>query len=238
MAKASYEAWTVLPHGALEPLEDNLWRVEGTLPGMPLKRVMTVVRLGSGELVVHNPVALEASAMSAIDALGRVAFLVVPNGWHRLDLHAFRVRYPNAKVLAPPGALAKVAVVEPSVADLAAFPDDPNVSLGVVEGTKGLEAVMTVKARGGVSVVFADAVFNMPHLRGVHGFVLRHITGSSGGPRVSRVARLFLVKDRAAFADHLERLATPDLRRVILAHHETITDDPAGVLRRVAATVR
>ena len=205
---------------------------------MPLKRVMTVARLGSGDLVVHNPVALDASAMSAVDALGRVAYLVVPNGWHRLDLHAFHVRYPNAKVLAPPGSHEKVAAVEPSVVDLTALPDDPNVSLSVVDGTKGLEAVMTVKAQDGVSAVFADAVFNMPHLQGVQGFVLRHVTGSSGGPRVSRVARLLLIKDKAAFAAHLERLATPDLRRVILAHHETITDDPAGALRRVAATVR
>jgi hypothetical protein len=49
---------------------------------------------------------------------------------------------------------------------------------------------------------------------------------------------MFLVKDRAAFAAHLERLATPDLRRVIVAHHETITNDPAGALRTVAASLR
>jgi hypothetical protein len=176
--------------------------------------------------------------MAELDALGPVAFLVVPNGWHRLDLHAFRTRYPGARVLAPPGSRKKVAEVEPGVVDLTALPADPNVSLGIVDGMSGLEAVMTVTAQGGISVVFADAVFNMPHLAGVQGFVLRHITGSSGGPRVSRVARLFMVKDRAAFAAHLERLATPNLRRVIVAHHQTITDDPAGALRRVAASVR
>jgi hypothetical protein len=199
--------------------------------------VMTLARLASGELLVHNPIALGARAMAELDALGRVAFIVVPNGWHRLDLLAFRTRYPTARVLAPPGSRKKVAAVEPSVADLTALPADPNVSLGVVDGTNGLEAVMTVKAHGGVSLVFADAVFNMPHLPGFHGFVLRHITGSSGGPRVSRVARLLLIKDKAAFAAHLERLATPDLRRVIVAHHQTISDDPAATVRRIAASV-
>jgi hypothetical protein len=238
MAKPSFETWTVLPHGPLEQLEENLWRAEGTIPGMALKRVMTLARLDSGDLVVHNPVALDETSMRTVDSLGRVAFLVIPNGWHRLDLRPFRQRYPNAKVLAPSGSHAKVAVVEPSVADLSALPADPNVSLAVVEGTKQLEAVMVVKAGSGTTVVFADAVFNMPHLTGTHGFVLRHITGSSGGPRVSRVARLFLVKDRTAFAAHLERLATPDLRRVIVAHHQPITDDPAGTLRRVAASMR
>jgi hypothetical protein len=238
MANASHQTWTVLPHGPIEQLEDNLWRVEGSLPNMPLKRVMTIARLTTGELLVHNPVALDARAMSELDALGRVAFIVVPNGWHRLDLRAFHARYPQARVLAPSGSRKKVAAFEPSVADLTALPPDPNVSLSVVDGTNRLEAVMTVKAHGGVTVVLADAVFNMPHRTGVHGFVLRKITGSSGGPRVSRVARLFLVKDRAAFAAHLERLATPNLRRVIVAHHETIADEPADTLRRVAASVR
>ena len=238
MAKISHESWTVLPHGALEQIEDGLWRVEGTLPNMPLKRVMTVARLTSGDLVIDNPIALDAPSMGKLESFGRVAFLVVPNGWHRLDLHAYAARYPTAVVLAPRGSRAKVAAVEPKVRDLTTFPADPNVSLSVVDGTGGLEAVMTVKVGGGVSVIFADAVFNMPHLRGFHGFVLRHITASSGGPRVSRVARLLMVKDKAAFAAHLERLATPDLRRVIVAHHETVSEDPSGVLRRVAASVR
>jgi hypothetical protein len=238
MAKASHEIWNVLPHGPIEQLEDNLWRVEGSLPNMPLKRVMTLARLASGVIVIHNAIALDAPAMAELDALGRVAFIVAPNRWHRLDLHAFRTRYPTALVLAPPGSREKVAEVEPSVADLTALPPDPNVSLGVIDGTNGLEALMTVNAHGRISVVFADTVFNMPHLPGFYGFILRNITGSSGGPRVSRIARLFVVKDKAAFAAHLERLATPDLRRVIVAHHQTITDDPAGALRRVAASVR
>ncbi|MDP9000790.1 MAG: DUF4336 domain-containing protein [Myxococcota bacterium] len=237
MAKAANEVWTVLAHEPMEQLEEGLWRVEGSLPNMPLRRVMTVARLASGDLLVHNPIAVDASTLAAIDALGRVGFIVVPNGWHRLDVPAFRARYANARVLAPRGSIKKVAEIAPGVVDLAALPSDPNVSLDVVDGTNGLEAVMTVKANGGVSVVLADAVFNMPHLTGLQGFVLRNVTGSSGGPRVSRVARLLLIKDKAAFAAHLRRLATSDLRRVLVAHHQTIADDPAGALRRVAASV-
>ncbi len=234
----SYATWQVLPHEPIERLEDNLWRVEGTLPNMPLKRVMTVARLASGELVVHSPIALDAGAMAKLDAFGRVAFIVVPNGWHRLDLRPYRARYPTAQVLTAPGSLKKVAVVEPSVADLGALPANPDISLDVVHGTGGMEVVMVVNSFGATSVVFTDAVFNMPHLQGFHGFVLRHITGSSGGPRISRVARFILIKDKRAFAAHLERLATPDLRRVIVAHHQTITDDPAGTLRRIANSLR
>jgi hypothetical protein len=68
----------------------------------------------------------------------------------------------------------------------------------------------------------------------MQGCVLRHITGSSGGPRV---ARLFVVKNKRAFATHLQRLATTELRRVIVAHHQIIVDDPAGTPRRVDALI-
>jgi hypothetical protein len=237
MPKASFDKWTVLAHGPIEKLEENLWHVQGTLPKMPLKRSMTIARLGSGELVIHNAIALGDREMAEIDAFGRVAYIVVPNGWHRTDLQAFHARYPTAHVLAPSGAREKVAAVDKSVEDLAALPADPDVSLGTVDGMKAMEALMTVRSHGRVTLVLTDAVFNMPHLHGVQGFVFRHVTKSSGGPRVTRIARLFMIKDKAAFAAHLERLATPDLHRVIVAHHETITDDPAGTLRRVAATL-
>jgi hypothetical protein len=238
MIRASYPTWTELPHGPIEQLEDNLWRVEGSLPNGPLRRVMSIARLISGDLVVHSAIALGSRGMSEIDALGRVAFIVVPNGRHRLDLRAYRTRYPMARVLAPSGSREGVSAVAPSVADITELPPDPNVRLDVLDGTNGAEAVMTVQAHGGTSVVLADAIFNMPHARGFPGFVLRYVTGSSGGPRVSRVARLLLIKNKVAFAEHLERLAALPPKRVIVAHHETIDDNPAAALRRLAASLR
>ena len=46
-----------------------------------------------------------------------------------------------------------------------------------------------------------------------------------------------MIKDKVAFAGHLDRLATSDLERVIVAHHQIIADHPAETLRRVAATL-
>ena len=88
------------------------------------------------------------------------------------------------------------------------------------------------------SVVLNDAVFNMKHQPGLSGLVLRYVTASSGGPRVSRLAKLALVKDREALRAHLLRLAeTPGLRRLIVSHHELVSDDAAGALRQAAATL-
>lgn len=237
MAKA-HETWTVLPHAPIEVLADNLWRVEGGLPNMPMKRVMTIARMAEGGLVIHNAIALDDESMGRIDAWGPVKFLVVPNGLHRLDAKIFKDRYPDATVLCPRGGRKKVGEVVAVDGHYEDFPADPTIRFEVLEGVKKQEGVMIVRSADGVTLVFNDAVFNMPHGRGLQGWIFKHVTQSSGGPKVSRLARLLLVGDRRAFHDHLLRLAElPDLRRAIVSHHEMITGDVAAALRQAATWV-
>ena len=115
---------------------------------------------------------------------------------------------------------------------------DRDVKLGVVEGTRGLEAMMTVTSGDRVSLVFTDVIFNMPHRTGFQGFVLKHVMNSSGGPKVTLIGRTFLIKDKNAFAAQLEQLAAQNVTRIVVAHNEVISVDPAGVLRGIAASMR
>ena len=234
----AYSQWTVLPHGPIERLSDRLWRVQGSLPTMPLARVMAVARRSDGGLVVHNPIAVDDKTIAEIEAWGPVASIIVPNDWHRLDAKVFHDRYPSARVTCPRGGRTKVEQVVPVTGSYEDEPADAAVSLETLDGTAANEGVMIVRDGEGASLVLNDIVFNMPHLRGVHGFVLRWLTASSGGPRVSRIGRWFVAKDKPALRAHLERLAsTPGLRRILVSHHETIDRDPARVLSDVAATL-
>ena len=82
-----------------------------------------------------------------------------------------------------------------------------------------------------------DLVFNMPHVRGFTGFVLRSVTGSTGSPKISRIARWFIARDKPALKTHLEKLAgLPQLQRAIVSHHQVI-EQPAGVLRELAGSL-
>jgi hypothetical protein len=228
--------WKVLPHGPIEKLSDRLWRVEGELEA--LKRVMTIAKRGDGTLVIHNAIALGDAEMAEVDAWGKVAFLIVPNGYHRLDSKVFAERYPDARVLCPAGATKRVQQVVAVAGDYEALPADPHVELVTLDGTKQREGAMIVRGEDGTSLVLNDAVFNMPHGTGFTGFVFRRITGSTGGPRVSRLLKWLVLADKPAFRAHLERLAAlPDLRRIVVSHHETIVDDAAGTLARVAAAL-
>ena len=95
----------------LERLADNLRWVWGSLPGMSLKRTMTVVRLGDGRLVLHNAIALDDKTMAELEAFGTPAFLIVPNGGHRLDAPAYKARYPQLRVFGPRGSRKRIEEV-------------------------------------------------------------------------------------------------------------------------------
>lgn len=231
-------SWKVLPHRPIEKLSGSLWRVVGDLSDMPLKRVMTLVRRSDGRVMVHSPVALDADSMEAIDAWGPVTFIIVPNGYHRIDAPRYCTRYPDAKVFCPRAARARVAERVSVSGCYADVPSDSVVSLESLAGTRDNEGVMVVRDGEEVTVVFNDVLFNMPHAPGTKGWVLRYVTGSSGGPRVTRIARLALIKDKKKLAEHIARLAElPGLVRVIVSHHEMITRDPSGVLRAIAESL-
>jgi hypothetical protein len=230
--------WTVGTNGPIEELEPNLWRVEGSVPKIPIKRVMTIAKRRDGRLVVYSAIALDEAGMQRVDAFGKVAFIVVPNEAHRLDASSWAVRYPEARVLAPKGGRAKIEQVVAVHGDLAELDEDPDVQVQPVGGTREREAMMIVRSGAHTSVVVSDSLFNMPHVKGFGGFLLRYVMGSSGGPKLSRLARLLFVKDKPAFAAQLDQLADLNPTRVIVAHHEVISEDPAGTLRKVAASLR
>ena len=229
--------WNVLPHRPIQKLTENLWTVTGALPNMPLDRVLSIAKMGDGRLVLHNGIALEEPAMKEIEAFGKPSFLLVPNGYHRLDAPAFKQRYPEIKVLCPEGARKKVEEVVAVDGTYADLPADDRVSLHDIEGVGRGEGYLKVRSDDGVSLVFNDVFFNMPHQPGFQGLVLR-LMGSTGGPKVTRVGKLFLIKDKQAVKAQLEALAsTPDLKRVIVMHGDSVSDDPGGLLRKVAATL-
>ena len=235
MAKAHTD-WKVLSHGPIERLAENVWWVQGSLPGMSLKRAMTIVRLPDGRLVIHNAIALDDAGMKQIEAWGTPAFMVVPNGGHRLDAPAFKKRYPSLCVVAPKGSRARVEEVVPVDLTYAEFPDEASVRFETLHGIGDTEGAMIVRSPDGVTVVLNDAVFNMDRKRDPLGFFFTTILGSAPGPRVSRLAKLVFIKDKRALRSDLERLAaTPDLQRLVVAHEKVERGPSAAEALRKAA---
>ena len=237
MAPPPSDTWQVHPHGPLEPLAENLWRVQGTLPRMSLERVMTVVRLSTGALVVHSAIALAEDAQRQLEALGTPTWLLVPNGYHRLDAPAYKKRYPALRVLCPRGSRAAVQQKVPVDGTYEDFPADDALQLETLHGVAEVEGALRVRSRDGTSVVLNDVVFNMDRRRDVLGRLFTTLMGSAPGPRVSRLARLALVKDARALKADLERYAAlPDLVRLLVSHDKVAHGGDAAQALRQAAT--
>jgi hypothetical protein len=228
----------VLRHGAIERLEDDLWRVVGSLPHMGLRRVMTLVRLRDRRVVIHSAIALDEASMAEIERWGTPSVLIVPGVYHRLDAPAYVARYPDLQVVCPRGARTKVAQKVRVDRDYESYEGSDRLDLVHLDGVGEAEGVAMIRTDRGTTLVFNDALFNMPHGRGLAGLVFRYVTDSTGGPRVTRLFRVLAVRDRRALADHLRRFAdTPDLVRVIVSHHAMIDERPAAVLREIASSL-
>lgn len=226
--------WKVLPHDPVIALEDNLRTVEAALPKMSLKRRMTIIRLSDGRLVIHNAIALDDASMAALEAWGKPAFLIVPNHFHRLDAVPFKQRYPDLVVIADPRSRKGVEAALPVDGGPELLPKDPSLHCEPLDGCKIGEMAFIIRHGATATLLLNDALFNQPHLPGFSGFVMRAL-GSTGALKVTRIMRLFGVKDLAALEAHLARLAdTPGLTRLIVSHGQTLDGPGVGAAIRAA----
>jgi hypothetical protein len=190
--------WNVRPHGPIEKLAPNLWRVWGSVPGMTLKRTMAVARRDDGRLVIHSAIALDEPSMTELETWGKPAF---------------KRRYPDLRVYAPAGSRAKVEsriAVDGTYDD---FPGDASVKTQRLAGVNDIEGVVIVRSPDGTTVVVNDAVFNMDRKRDILGFLFTAVMGSAPGPRVSRLFKVAAVKDKNAMrADLRQRQREGDRR--------------------------
>ena len=228
--------WTVLPHGTLTRVDERLFCVTGIVK-MPLgdfDRRMTIARLDDGRLVIYSAIALDEAQMQTVEQIGEVAFLVVPNDHHRLDIKGWKERYPAARVLAPAGARASVEAVVPVDGTTDEF-GDSCVRLVTVPGTGEREAALVVEASDGITLVLNDLIFNSPTRPGLGGWIYQLIGATGTQPHMPKFVKMREVADRVALAAQFELWSRmPNLTRIIVSHGTIIVGAPAMVLDRIA----
>ncbi|MCB9677591.1 MAG: hypothetical protein H6737_20965 [Alphaproteobacteria bacterium] len=235
--------WVVHPHGELVPLAENLWRVEGKLPNMDLERCMVVARTTAGELVLHSAIAMDEAHMAELETLGTPKYLVVPNGWHRMDAPRYKARYPGLVVICPAKARSMVeqkVPVDGTYDDYASLDPEGTVRLEHFGAEKHMEGALIVKSADGVSLAFADSLFNVPHRPGCFWFVYGRLLGSSGGPRITLISRMMMLftRSKAPYRDFLKRWAeTREVVRLIPGHGDVVSEGAADVIAELAASL-
>lgn len=240
MAKPHHE-WTVLPHGKLKHLEDDVLTVTGSMHMPPMgevERRMTVVRLSDGRLVIYSAISLDETEMRALEAYGIPAFLIVPGDIHRMDAKPWKERYPSMKVIAPAGARQKIEEVVPVDATTVDFGDSA-VRFMAVPGTGDKEGALVVETANGTTIVLNGLIFDLANRPGLSGWLFKAIGMTGNAPHIPLPVMLKEVKDKQAVSAQLDAWAdVPDLQRVIISHGDVIADRPGAVLKRISMDLR
>jgi hypothetical protein len=226
--------WKVTAHDPIEKLEENLWAVNGKIPGVPMHRRMCIVKRSDGRLLFFHAIPLDDKALAEVTAWGKPAFLVVGHDQHAVDADAFSKRL-GLKIFGPKEKDAQLRDRIELAGHLEDLPADPAVSIEAMAGTKSGEPVMIVRSAGGqrVSLLFCDAIHNNHPDR--TSLILR-LLGFAGGLKVNPVFKLLFMSDRTALRAHLEKLAAVlGLTRLVPCHGDILTTDVPAALRAAAA---
>lgn len=238
MARPAVTSHAIYPYGPAEAVAEGVWVIRGNLP-YPLHRNMVILRLATGELVLHSVVAMEDAGMRALEALGTPAYAIVPSVLHVMDAPFYKARYPAMKQLAPAAAMAEIGrtvALDGAVEDVL-----PPLGFGLhrVPGSKIDEFVYEAPLSGGGRALVANDVFGSDHAaddsRLLGRLVVEHIAVPGHRLGIPRIYHFRFVTDVAAvraFAGDLARV--PDLRLITVSHGDPVTEAPAAALRAIA----
>lgn len=93
----------------LKEIDRNIWVSEQKFKffGLEVGTRMTIICLDNGDIIVISPIDVEEITIQQINQLGNVKIIIAPNCYHHLFLTNFKSIYPDAKIWAAPGLVAK-----------------------------------------------------------------------------------------------------------------------------------
>ncbi len=207
----------------LVPFAENVWLLEGDdvrMYGVPFPTRAVIIRLPTGKLWVHSPIALTPERLAAVSALGPVSYLIEPNKIHSLHLADWSAQWPEATSWVSPEFSDRHPDIE---ADLVLENEAPPAWLGlieqqVIEGHKLLDEVWFCHNPSGTLIVTdiiqkhdaADQHFPWNFLKKAAGLL-----GPDGGTAID-IKLSF--EDRELARDCLENVLEWEFDRLILSH--------------------
>lgn len=211
---------------------DTIWVSERPVwfSGVRLRARTTVVRLAGNALWVHSPGTPTDEVCAALDALGEVRWIVVPNRYHHLQAPATAARYPKAVVVGPKSAEArnpkvKVAMGADDPAYAAATPELMPIAL---RGVPFLDETVFFHAASG-TLIAADLLLIAT--------ARDHWTWRTAARILRRYGKVLVPPDvqsntraNSAVTESIAQLRALPLQRILVAHSDPITDRPAQQL--------
>ena len=210
------------------------------LGGAAFHARMTVIRLASGDVLVHSPCAFDEVLVAEVRALGRVAAIIAPGNFHSLHVRSCQQAFPGAVTYICPG-------VEKRAKDLVyqhVLGDEPpalwagELAQVALQGPRLMREVafFHVASR---TLILVDLVENFTAATPGTNALLRigfRALGMWNRPSPAPEYRIAW-GDKARVREGMERMLAWDFERVIVSHGDLITRDArqvvAGAWRKI-----
>lgn len=219
---------------ALRSFGEEIWETEYSLRamGMVFPTRMTVIRLPGRRLFIHSPIPLSRGLRAQLDRLGQVSYVIAPNTFHHLFAADYGV-YEDARLYIAPGLERKRPdLVHHAVLDGAPPPEwAGQIDQIRLAGTVLLHEVVFYH-RASRTLILTDLAANLSHAASLPTWLYFRLAGTYGRLGQNRLIR-WLVRDRAAARRAVERMLQWDIKGLLMAHGEPVTEDGGQALETV-----
>ncbi len=227
-----------MPHQDLEKIAPSLWihTQDFAMQGVEVGTRSILIEYAPEKLMLICPGPSSVPYAEHINALGQMAHIVAPNGFHHLYLPKAAKHWPEAQVWGP-GAVKKkqpdvaLTQLEPDFV----FPWQDTVKTLATRGTLLQEYVFFHEASR--TLVVTDLVFNVLHPKGWKAHLLTFVMGTRGKLACSRLIKRVALKDRAAFKQSLQTILKWDFERIVMAHGEVLEKNARNAFTQAMAFV-
>jgi hypothetical protein len=210
------------------------------LAGTRFMARMTVIRLASGNLMLHSPCQITPTIAGEISALGQVAYIVAPGNFHHLYAATAQAAFPTAKTWICPGVEKRNRNLKYDgvLGDTAPAAWAGQIDQVLVQGTRIMREVAMFH-RASRTLVLVDLIENFsdatPHT-GMLKFWFKYVLAMWDHPRPAPEYRIGW-SDRKAAAQSLCRIMAWDFQRIVLSHGELIERNARQVAGRAWSNI-
>lgn len=213
------------------------------LAGTRFEARMTVIRLASGQLMLHSPCNITAVIAEEISALGPVAHIVAPGNFHHLYAATAQRAFPTAKLWVCPGVERKNPSLrfDGQLGDVAPAEWVDEIDQVLVRGTRIMREVAMFH-RASRTLILVDLIENFtdatPNIGGALRFWFKYVFRMWDNPCPAPEYSMGWSNRKAAAAS-LRRILAWDFQRIVLSHgdlidrnaHEVATTAWSGILK-------
>jgi hypothetical protein len=212
-------------------IADQIWlcAYPVRLAGTRFEARMAVIRLASGQIMLHSPCNITADLAEEIAALGPVAHIVVPGNFHHLHAVSAQAAFPDAKTWICPGVERKRPDLKYDgvLGDLAPADWRGEIDQVLVHGARIMREV-AMYHRASRTLILVDLIENFtdatPNIGGALKFWFKHVLHMWKNPKPAPEYRMGW-SDRNAAAESLRRILAWDFRQIVLSHGDLIDHD-------------